>query len=393
MPPGRIELPLHGPKPRALSVRLRRPIYCTIISQMADISQQIEAIKKEIKETPYHKGTEQHIGKLKARLARLKDKLIESGAPRRQGSAGQGGRYAVKKQGDATVVLIGPPSAGKSTLINKITNAESKVAAYTFTTVSVIPGMLRYKDAYIQILDVPGLIEGAREGKGKGKEVLSIARASDLLLIMVDVERKNLLDKLNNELEGAGIRVNGTPPEVLINKKTGGGIVIHSNVKQDISRQTLKAVAMEFGVRNAEITIKEKITLDRLIDAFCQSRVYLPALFIVNKIDQSPDLHLPKGILAISAEKGNGVENLKEAIWDKLGLIRVYLVRPDEEPSFSSPIIAKKGQRVGDIALKIGSEFAEGKKLAKIWGPSARFPGQEVSLSTPIQAGMQIRFL
>lgn len=359
---------------------------------MTDFGQQIEAIEKEIRETPYHKGTEHHIGKLRAKLAKLKDSLMIEQTHRRRGSGGSSG-FALRKEGDATVVLIGPPSSGKSTLINQITNAESKVAPYEFTTVSVIPGMLKYQDAYIQILDVPGLIEGAKEGKGRGKEVLSVARASDLLLIMVDVERKNFLDKLTAELEGAGIRVNDTAPDVLIDKKPGGGLIIHSNVKQDISKETIKEVAMEFGVRNAEITIKEKISLDRLIDAFSQSRVYLPALFIVNKIDESPNLDFEKDILGISAGTGEGIDKLKEAVWDKLGLIRVYLVRPDEEPSFKNPVIAKKGEVIGDVAVKIGSDFAEGKKLAKIWGPFARFPGQEVSLSTPIQEGMQIRFL
>ncbi|MBI4153631.1 50S ribosome-binding GTPase [Candidatus Woesebacteria bacterium] len=357
---------------------------------MSDLSQQVTAIEKEIRETPYHKGTEHHIGKLRARLAKLKDRLLQGGDKK---SGGGGGGYSVKKQGDATVVLIGPPSAGKSTLINKITNAESKVAPYAFTTVSVIPGMLKFKDAYIQILDVPGLIEGAKEGKGKGKEVLSVARASDLLIIMVDVERKNSLDKLTNELEGAGIRVNGIPPEVLIDKKAAGGLIIHSNVKQDLSKETIKEVAMEFGAKNAEITIKEKITLDRLIDAFSQNRVYVPALFILNKIDESPNIHLEKDILAMSAETGKGISELKDAIWNKLGLIRVYLVRPDENPSFKHPIIAKKGEEIKDVAAKVGSDFAEGKKLAKIWGYSARFPGQEVSLSTRVQEGMQIRFL
>lgn len=357
---------------------------------MSDISQQIEEVEKEIRETPYHKGTEHYIGKLRAKLAKLKDRLLEGGGKK---GGGGGGGYAVRKEGDATVVLIGPPSSGKSTLINKITNAESKVAPYAFTTVSVIPGMLRYKDAYIQILDVPGLLEGAKEGKGRGKEVLSVARASDLLLIMVDVERKNSLEKLTSELEGAGIRVNGTIPDVLIDKKAAGGLIIHSNVKQDISKETIKEVAMEFGAKNAEITIKEKISLDRLIDAFSQSRVYLPALFIVNKIDEASNLNFEKNILGISADTGEGITELKKAIWDKLGLIRVYLVRPDDEPSYDNPVIAKKGEVIGDVAVKIGSDFAEGKKLAKIWGPSARFPGQEVSLSTPVHEGMQIRFL
>lgn len=357
---------------------------------MEEISQQIEATEKEIRKTPYHKGTEHHIGKLKARLAKLKDRLLEG---RTKKGGGGGGGYAVKKEGDATVVLIGPPSAGKSTLINKITSTESKVASYEFTTVSVIPGMLKYKDAYIQILDLPGLIEGAREGKGRGREVLSVARGADLLLIMVDVERNGLIAKIVIELEAAGIRINGEAPKVIIDKKGEGGITLRINIKQDISKETIKEVAQEFAIRNAEITIKEKISLDRLIDAFSQSRVYVPALFIVNKIDKNPDFNSQKGELGISAEEGMGIHELKEAIWEKLGLVRVYLVRRDAEPSFDNPLIVKEGQSLKQLAEKIGTEFAEGKKLAKIWGKGAVFPGQEVSLSTLVREGMQIRFM
>lgn len=358
---------------------------------MSDVSQQISQIEEEIRKTPYHKGTEHHIGKLRARLARLKDKEIEVFSKK-----GGGGRpFAIKKEGDATVVLVGPPSVGKSTLLNKLTNAESKVAPYAFTTVSVIPGMLKYKDAYIQILDVPGLIEGARQGKGRGKEILSVARGSDLLLIMTDVDRLDSLEKMKEELEGAGIRINKKPPQVVIDKKAGGGLTIHSNIRQDINQVTIKEILSEMGIKNADVTIKERLTIEELIDSASPSRVYLSALFVINKVDTSPnyDISIYDNYLPVSAESGAGLTKLKEEIWKKLELVRIYLVRGDEKPNLENPIVMKAGQTLLDVAEKIGTEFSQGKKLAKIWGPSARFAGQEVSLSTPVVEGIQVRFI
>lgn len=358
---------------------------------MTDFTQTIEEIKKEIRETPYHKGTEHHIGKLRARLARIEDKIYESGAHLRQSSGGSSG-FALRKTGDASVVLVGPPSAGKSTLLNKLTNAESKVAGYPFTTVSVIPGMMLYKDAYIQIFDIPGLLEGASKGKGRGKEVLSVARNSDLLVIISDVQRINYMEKMVSELEGAGIRINKVRPNVLIDKKPTGGITIHTNIKQDLADVTIKEIASEMGIKNADISIKEKVTIDSLIDSFSTSRVYIPAIFVVNKIDTVHHSLFTDHYLAISAETGYGLDNLKEEIWNKLRLVRIYLVHPDEEPNFESPIITIEGDTLSDVAKKLGTNFAE-KKLAKIWGNSAHFPGQEVPTSIKVKDKMQVRFL
>ncbi|TKX52408.1 GTP-binding protein, partial [Halorubrum sp. SS7] len=116
------------------------------------LEEEIEDLREEIAETPYNKSTEAHIGRLKAKLAEKKEKLEN------QSSAGGGHGYAVEKHGDATVALVGFPSVGKSTLINALTNADSEVGSYEFTTLDVNPGMLQYRGANIQILDVPGLI-------------------------------------------------------------------------------------------------------------------------------------------------------------------------------------------------------------------------------------------
>lgn len=359
---------------------------------MSTIPEQIEAIEKEIRETPYHKGTEHHIGLLRAKLSKLKDKELEKSSKK----SGGGGGYAVKRQGDATIVLVGPPSAGKSTLINKLTNAQSRVAPYAFTTVSVIPGMFVYKSARIQILDVPGLIEGAEEGKGRGREVLSVIRGANLVVLISDVKRPEAVERIAQALEKNGIRINKIPPEVKVEKKMAGGIIIHSNIKQEIDKLTIKDVAHEFGARNAEITVKENLTMDRLIDAFSQNRVYIQGIKVLNKVDEAKKIQTNADFADyhfVSVEKNIGMEKLLSAIWERLSFVTIFLVRPFEEPHQNNPVIMKKSETLFDVAAKIGSEFAEGKIKAKIWGTGAKFPGQEVSLETQVQDGMQIRFI
>lgn len=358
---------------------------------MATIDQQIDEILTEIRKTPYHKGTERHIGILKAKVAKLKAKR-EAAASR--GSSGKGISYAIKKQGDATVVLVGPPSAGKSTLLNKLTNARSKVAPYAFTTVSVIPGMMKYRDTDIQILDVPGLIEGAETGKGRGREVLSVVRAADLLILISDIKRPEAIARISESLESNGIRINKEPPKIFIEKTTTGGLEIKTNIKQELSRETIKEVAREMGIKNGEITIEEKLTTGNLVDAFSGNRVYVPALNVINKSDlikQSTKFGF--NAILISAERGIGIDKLRAQIWKKLNLVRVYLIKPDDNPNFNDPMVVKKDWTLKMVSQKIGNEFAENKTRAKIWGPGAKFPEQEVSLNTKVKDGMQIRYI
>lgn len=355
-----------------------------------DIGQRIEELKKEIRETPYHKGTERHIGLLRARIAKLEDEQFTRTA---QGKGGGGGGFAIKKTGDATIVLVGAPSVGKSTLLNALTNAQSTVAPYAFTTVTVIPGMMKYKSAYIQILDVPGLIEGASRGKGRGREVLSVVRGCDLLVFITEVGKESHLEKMEVELTEAGIRINSERPKIRIEKKLKGGIEIRKNVAQDVTDETIHDIAFEFGYRNVEITLKEKFNLEKLVDAFAKNRVYVDAIYVVNKSDKKSSGSHPKGVkLEISAKDGYGLDELREAIWNALGFIRVYLAH-DGKIDYEEPLIMKDGTTLADVANKVGTEFASEVRGAKISGPGAKFPNQDVPLSTLARDEQIVTFL
>jgi len=210
---------------------------------------------------------------------------------------------------------------------------------------------------------------------------------------MTDPQRSDRLNKMAEELYGAGIRLNQSPPDIQIEKKVSGGLEIHSNIRQDVEKETFKQVAWEFGIKNGDISIREKLTLERLFDAFSSNRVYIPAIFAVNKIDQSQNIPRKEGVVYFSAEKELGMQGLINAIWEKLKFVTVYLVEPEKDPDLSNPIIMKLGDSIKDVAIKIGNDFAAKQKLVKIWGKGAKFPGQEVSFSTNVEEGMQIRFL
>jgi small GTP-binding protein len=350
---------------------------------MAAIDEQITEIEEEIRKTPYNKSTEFHIGKLKAKLARLQDE-----ADKRKAKKGDAKGYGVKKSGHATVALVGLPSVGKSTLINSLTDAESEVAAYQFTTLKVIPGVMHYKGAKIQILDLPGLVEGASRGKGRGREVISVARSADLIILLIDVYNSNL-KVLINELTKAGIRINQRPPDVVIIRKEKGGVMFSHTVElTELDEETVVAIVREYGYINAEVVIREDISSDRLIDSMADNRVYTSAIAVINKIDLVDDQYLEElrkniediPVFSISVKDEIGLDELSEIIYEKLNFISIYMKPQGKKADLKEPLVIKKYSTVGDVCDFIHRTFRSRFRYANVWGDSAKFPGQTVGM-------------
>lgn len=349
------------------------------------LNAKIKEIEDELAKTKYNKHTQGHIGRLKAKLAQLK-------AAKTRGGGKRGWGYGLKKKGDATVIMVGFPSVGKSTLLNAITNAESKVGAYDFTTITVVPGVLEYNGAKIQMLDVPGVITEGASGKGRGREILAVVRNADLILLILDPrDPGRQMDVMKSELHQTGIRLNQQPPDVRIVEKNTGGLRVRSS-SRNLDEKTAKGILQELKVLNADVIIGKDVDADDLIDAFMKNRVYLPALFVLNKSDlegmAGGQFSVPENFIKVSATEKENIERLKEMIWERLGLCRIYLKKIGKKPDMKEPMIVKREPAVGgsagggitvaEVCRRIHGDLVAKLEYARVWGPSVRFDGQRV---------------
>lgn len=201
---------------------------------------------------------------MKAKLAKYRTELLE---PQTKGGKGGEG-FEVKKFGNARVCMIGFPSVGKSTLLTQLTPTFSEIAAYEFTTLTCIPGVIKYRDSEIQLLDLPGIIEGASEGRGRGRQVIAVGKASDLILMVLDAtkheEQKVILTR---ELDKVGIRLNQRQPDISVTyNKVGGVRLLSTRTLTHIDEKMVKNVCAEYKIHNLDILVREDVTIDDIID-------------------------------------------------------------------------------------------------------------------------------
>ena len=347
-----------------------------------DYSQRIAEMEKELGGMQYNKRTQHHYGLVRAKIAQLREKQ-ESRS--RQGGKHDG--FEVRRTGDGTVILLGFPSTGKSTLLNALTNANSEVGAYEFTTLTCVPGVLQHNHAKIQVLDVPGIVQGASTGRGKGREVLAAMRSADLALIVVDATRPAHLPVIKKEVYDVGIRLDQHRPDVRIRKKAKDGIRIGRTVLTPLlDDQTIVDILKEFRINNAEVLIRDVIDADQFIDCIEGNKKYMPSVVALNKIDLLSPEDLRKLVtqlkpdLCISAKNNEHLDELKDVVFRKLDLIRVCLKEPGKEADVKEPMIMFRGCTIQDVCSKLHKEFVKKFKYSRVWGQSAKFPGQRLML-------------
>ena len=364
---------------------------------MADeaLQAKIEELELELKNTKVNKRTEMAVGQLKGKIAKLKEELE---AKSKGGGRGEG--FGVRKEGDATVGLLGKPSVGKSTLLGKVTNKESKIGAYEFTTLDCVPGLLHFKHTNLQILDLPGIIDKAADNRGFGKKVLSVVRACDLVVLVIDARRPiEDIEMLIRETENSQIKFNQEPPNIQVKRMSHGAINIPlNNSSEHLPNEMVEEVLRGMGYVNAEVIIHEKeATIDDVIEACYSNIEYKKAVLCLNKIDLFSVEELKKirdeiqekypqfELFGISAEAEVNIEKFKDFIWDKLGFMWIYLKEQRKDPDLEKPLVVQQGDTVKNVCEKIHKDLLKKFRYAKVKGSSAKFDWQRVGLEHKVE--------
>jgi len=344
--------------------------------------EKIAQIEAEMARTQRNKATMGHLGLLKAKLAKLRRELLTP----KGGGGGTGEGFDVAKTGDARIGFVGFPSVGKSTLLNTLAGVFSEVAAYEFTTLTTVPGVIKYKGAKIQLLDLPGIIEGAKDGKGRGRQVIAVARTCSLIFIVLDVlkplQHKKIIER---ELEGFGIRLNKEVPQITLRKKDKGGINLQCLVAQsELDLETVKAILSEYKINNADIVLKYDATQDDFIDVIEGNRIYIPCIYVLNKIDQISIEELDiiykvPHCVPISAHHRWNFDDLLEKAWEYLKLVRIYTKPKGQLPDYEAPVILSSDHlTVEDFCNKVHRTLIKEFKCALVWGSSVKHNPQKV---------------
>jgi len=294
----------------------------------------IVALEEMLAIMPKHKGTDHLRAELRRRIAKLTQATEKK-------SATQRASMVIEKEGAAQVVVIGMANSGKSQLVSSITNALPTVAEYPFTTHTATPGMMEFENIKIQLIDTPPLASQPVEFW-----LPPMLRRADALLVVADLSDAPLgqIETIASQLEGMRIgigekKAEDEPGRVLTQKKA---LIIGNKIDLDNAGENYAALHNKYK-------------------------------------EQFP-------VIAISARKGVGLEELKLKIYQMLDIIRVYTKAPGEKPDFTDPIILDRGSRLEDAAASVHKDFRARLKFARIWG-SGKHDGLMVKRDHILQDG------
>lgn len=361
--------------------------------------EKIKALEEFISAVPKHKGTENLMLWARKKLAQLKQELEDE--RRRRKSGGSGIRFMIQKSGAAQVAVLGPANSGKSTLVHSLTGAKTTIADYPYATRLPSPGMLTFEDVQIQLVDTPSLMLNEPDSQWNNR-VIGLARNADALLLVFSLDSPSLKQdiKLALKLLGdRGIEISKGKGYVHIERTRGvGEIKLYVNGRLNgFTEEHVRRLLREYRIYGAYVYIEGEVTLDDIEKAIFTRTMFKPTVIVLNKADSSiysrKDLLALKDLIPVEVpvlvgigKSGRGFEKLGKILFEKLEIIRIYTKEPNGEIA-RQPLVLKKGATVLDVAKSVHSRLVKNFKYAKIWGSSAKYPGERTGLDHVVEDG------
>ena len=297
-------------------------------------AEKLEALEELLAVIPKHKGTDKLRADFKRRLSKLKSQQ-QTKKPVSRRDIG----YRIDREGAGQVALVGPPNVGKSALVAALTNATPEVADFPHTTRTPTPGMMPYENIQIQLIDTPPMTQEFME-----PWLPDIIRRADIILLLVDVTTDPM-----QHLEGT---------IALLEEKKIAPIRL-AHLHEESQGWTFRPVLV-VGNKSDDASAEENFEIFRTLLE-----------------DEWPSM-------AVSAKTGRNLELLKQTLFDRLEIIRVYTKARGKAPEQNSPFVLKKGSTVEDLAGKIHKEFVDKFKFAKVWGKEV-YDGQMIQRDYVLQ--------
>ncbi len=294
--------------------------------QAATSQEKIAALEELISRVPKHKGTDRLRADLRKKLSQLREEAIK------RKRSGKGDLYTVEKQGAAQAALSGFPNSGKSSVLKALTNANPVIADYPMTTVMPLSGMMPFEDIQFQLVDLPPLGNESTDGWVSG-----VLRNADLLILVFDLS------------EDPDIQA-----ELLLGRLAEWKIPLR-NRGEDRRRK-------EGPESKPVILVGNKLDLPGADEGLVRMQEKYGSRYPV---------------LGISAARKQGIEELRRAVFEHAGIIRVYAKEPGKEPDMRTPFTLPAESAVMDLAELIHKDFVHNLRYACIWG-SAKFDSQRV---------------
>jgi uncharacterized protein len=283
--------------------------------------EELQSLQVMLRELPKHKGTDKLNAELKQKISKVK-KDVEQQA--KKPGAKRGG-LRIPRQGAGRAVLVGAPNAGKSQLLTALTRATPEVAPYPFTTREPLPGMMPWQDVMVQLIDTPPVTKDVMDGTLQG-----LIRGAELVLLVADMGSDDGIEQLQEVLD----RLHDT--------KTRLARTTYLD-EDDIGLSFTRAFLLLNKLDAPEFD--ERV---QLLHEFC-------------------DLDFEE--FRISALQGQGLEPLREAIYQAMDVVRIYTKSPaQKEADYERPFTIRRGGTLLEVAELVHKDIARNLKFGRVWG-------------------------